>query len=37
MAFESGVVPKDSRSAVTVPLYKGERERTKCKNYMRGS
>ena len=33
MAFESGVVPKDWRSAVIVPLYKGKGERTECKNY----
>ena len=33
MAFESGVVSKDWRSAVIVPLYKGKRERIKCKNY----
>ena len=33
MAFESGVVPGDWRSAVIVPLYKGKGERTECKNY----
>ena len=33
MAFESGVVPEDWRSAVIVPLYKGKGERTECKNY----
>ena len=33
VAFESGVVPEDSRSAVIVPLYKGQGERTECKNY----
>ena len=33
MAFESGVVPEDWRSAVIVPLYKGKGERTQCKNY----
>ena len=33
MAFESGVVPEDWRSSVTVPLYTGKGERTKCKNY----
>ena len=33
MAFESGVVPEDWRSTVIVPLYKGKRERTECKNY----
>ena len=27
MAFESGVVPEDWRSAVIVPLYKGKGER----------
>ena len=27
MAFESGVVPKDWRSCVIVPLYKGKGER----------
>ena len=27
MAFESGFVPKDGRSAVIVPLYKGKEER----------
>ena len=30
---QGGVVPEDWRSAVIVPLYKGKRERTKCKNY----
>ena len=33
MAFENGIVPEDWRSAVIVPLYKGIRERTECKNY----
>ena len=33
MAFESFVVPEDWISAVIVPLYKGKRETTKCKNY----
>ena len=33
MAFESGVVPEDWRSAVIVPVYKGKGERTECKNY----
>ena len=33
MAFESGVVPEDWRSAEVVPLCKGKGERTKCKNY----
>ena len=34
MAFESGGVPEDWRSPVTVPLYKGKGERTECKNYL---
>ena len=34
MAFECDCVPEDWRSAVTVLLYKGERERTECQNYM---
>ena len=33
MAFESGVVPGDWRSDLIIPLYKGEGERTECKNY----
>ena len=33
MAFESGGVPEDWRSAVIVPLYKGKEERTECNNY----
>ena len=33
MAFESGVVSEDWRSAVIAPLYKDKGERTKCKNY----
>ena len=33
MAFESGGVPDDWRSPVTVPLYKDKGERTECKNY----
>ena len=33
MAFESGVVPEDWKSAVVVPLCKGKRERNECKNY----
>ena len=33
MAFKSGVVPEDWRSAVVVPLYKGKGERSECKNY----
>ena len=33
MAFESGVVPEDWRSAVIVLLYKGKGERSECKSY----
>ena len=33
MAFESGVVPEDWRSAVNVLLYKGKGERRECSNY----
>ena len=33
MAFESGVMPEDWRSAVIVPLYKGKGERTECIKY----
>ena len=33
MAFESGVVTEDWRSAVIIPLYKGKEEKTECKNY----
>ena len=33
MAFESGVVPEDWRSALLVLLYKGKGEWTECKNY----
>ena len=33
MAFKSSVMLEDRRSAVIAPLYKGKRERTKCKNY----
>ena len=33
MVFESAVMPKDQRSAVIVPLYKGKGEWTECKNY----
>ena len=33
MAFESGVVPKDWRSAAIAPLYNGKGERNECKNY----
>ena len=32
MPFESGVVSKDWRSDVIVPLYKSEEERIECKN-----
>ena len=32
MAFESGFMPEDWRSAVVVPLYKGKGERIKCSN-----
>ena len=32
MAFASGVVPEDWRSALTIPLYKGKGERTECKS-----
>ena len=34
MAFESGTVPEDWRSAVIIPLYKGKGERTKEKNVV---
>ena len=33
MAFESGVLPEDRRSALLVPLYKGKGESTGCMNY----
>ena len=33
MAFESGVVPEDWRSALIVPLYNCKGKRTKYKNY----
>ena len=33
MAFESGVVLKDLRSAVIVILYKSKGERAECNNY----
>ena len=33
MAFESGVVPEDWRSAVIVLLYKGKGERAQYSNY----
>ena len=35
MAFESGVVPGDWRSALIVPLYNDKGERTECKKYRR--
>ena len=33
MAFDSGVVVEDWRSAVIIPLYKGKGEWTECKIY----
>ena len=33
MAFESGVVPDDWRSAVIVPLYNDKGDRTESSNY----
>ena len=33
IAFESGVVPEDWKSAVIIPLYKGKGEWTECSNY----
>ena len=30
---ESGVMPEDWRSAMTVPLYKGKRKKAGCSNY----
>ena len=33
LAFESGVMLEDWRSAVVVPQYKDKCERTECKNY----
>ena len=33
MAFVSGVVPEDWRSALIVPLHKGKGEGAECKNY----
>ena len=33
MTSENGVVPKNWRCAVIIPLYKSNRERTECKNY----
>ena len=33
MAFESGAVPEQWRSAVIVLLYRGKGERNKCNNY----
>ena len=38
MAFENGVVPKDRRFGVIVPLYKGKGKRNEwLKKYMKGS
>ena len=37
MAFESGLVREDRRSAAIVPLYKGKGERTECENYRGNS
>ena len=34
MAFESGVVLEDWRSAVIIPLYKAKIEINECKNYI---
>ena len=33
MAFESGVLSEDWRSAVIIPLYKDKGERIECSNY----
>ena len=33
IAFKSGLVPEDLRSAVIIPLYKGKEESAECKNY----
>ena len=33
MAFESGVVPEEWRSPVTVSLYNGKEKRNECNNY----
>ena len=33
MAFESGVLPEDWRSAVIVRMSEGKEERTECRNY----
>ena len=33
MAFESGVVPEDWKSAMIVPLFKSTGERTERSNY----
>ena len=33
MAFESGIMSEDWRSAVIIPLYKAKEERTECKIY----
>ena len=35
VAFESGVVAEDWRSAVIVPLYKGKGVRNECKKFKR--
>ena len=34
MTCESGVMPEDWRFAVTIPLYRGNGDRTKGKNYI---
>ena len=33
MAFESGIMSEDWRSAVIIPLHKAKEERTECKIY----
>ena len=33
VAFESGVVPEDWKSAMIVPLYKDKGDRMECSNY----
>ena len=33
-AFESGVVLKDWRSVMIIPLYKGKKERMESSNYV---
>ena len=35
MAFESGVVPEDWRSAVIVPMYEAKGKRTECRNIIK--